>query len=127
MRSIRSLVTIVSITAVALVYVHQQVELVKLSYAIECKEKKLEDILDRHEGLGYNIGNLEAPNRLEEALLAQRIEVAFPKQANVVRSASLRPNGRVRQLHAMVTKTSGAFGIFDFLSPKAEAQTHDYQ
>ena len=125
MRSFKPITVIMVATFVALLYVHQQVELVKLSYAIGCKEKKLEDILDQHEGLGYNIGNLEAPCRLEEALLAQRIEVAFPKQANVVRMASLRPAGRVRQLHAMATKTSGAFGIFDFLSPKAEAQTHE--
>jgi hypothetical protein len=125
MRSFKPITMIMVATLVALLYVHQQVELVKLSYAIGCREKKLKDILDRHEGLGYNIGNLEAPCRLEEALLAQRIEVAFPKQANVVRMASLRPAGRVRQLHAMATKTSGAFGIFDFLSPRAEAQTHE--
>ena len=56
------------ITLVALVYVHQQIELIKLSYAIECKEKKLKEILDHNEGLGYNIENLEDPARLEQIL-----------------------------------------------------------
>ncbi|MBU0605284.1 MAG: hypothetical protein KKH77_03240, partial [Candidatus Omnitrophica bacterium] len=88
MRAIRVSIIIVSVTFVALLYVHQQVELVKLSYSIEIKEKALKDVLDHNEGLGYNIDNLEAPNRLEEALLAKKVEIAFPKRGHVVRLAS---------------------------------------
>ena len=68
MRPFKSLIMISFLTLVALIYVHQQVELLKLSYAIDYKEKKLKDILDRKEVLGYNISNLEDPSRLEGIL-----------------------------------------------------------
>ena len=55
MRLFKSIIPISFVTALALLYVHQQVELVKLSYAIEYKEKKVKDMLDRKGGLGYNI------------------------------------------------------------------------
>ncbi|MCM8761146.1 MAG: hypothetical protein NC938_03295 [Candidatus Omnitrophica bacterium] len=121
MRFLRLITFIVSVTIVALLYVHQQVELVKISYVIECKEYLVKEMLDRNERLGYNIKNLEAPYRLEEALLAKSIEVAFPKQCNVVRTASPKPARRGILLSSASTKTPG---LLDFLMSKARAQTH---
>lgn len=107
----------------ALLYVHQQIELVKLSYSLELQEKTLKDVLDRNEGLSYNVDYLEAPNRLEEALLEKRIEVAFPKRGHVVRLASSNYSGKDRYVfYPKVTKAHNIFGFFDLLTPKAEAQ-----
>ncbi|MBU0604699.1 MAG: hypothetical protein KKH77_00220, partial [Candidatus Omnitrophica bacterium] len=78
-----------------------------------------------NEGLGYNIDNLEAPNRLEEALLAKKVEIAFPKRGHVVRLASSkhkRSDGRPYILK--VAKRYDIFAFFDFLTPKAEAQVN---
>lgn len=123
MRAFRVTIMVVSATLVALLYVHQQVELVKISYSIDLKEKALKDILDHNEGLGYNIDNLEAPNRLEEALLAKRIEVAFPKRGHVVKLASAKHKvGERRPYRFKVSKRFDIFAFFDFLTPKAEAQ-----
>ena len=120
MRASRAITVIVSATLVALLYVHQQVELVKLSYSIELKEKTLKDVLDHNEGLGYNIDNLEAPNRLEEALLARRIEVAFPKRGHVVRLTSSKyGGGESRPYILKASRKPDIFAYFDFLTPKA--------
>lgn len=125
MRALRATTVVVSATLVALLYVHQQVELVKLSYSIELKEKTLKDVLDHNEGLGYNIDNLEAPNRLEEALLAKKIEVAFPKRGHVVRLASSKHSGRDHRPYTLkAAKRHDIFAFFDFLTPKAEAQVN---
>jgi len=125
MRALRITMTVVCATLVALLYVHQQVEMVKISYAIDMKEKALKDILDHNEGLGYNIDNLEAPNRLSEALHAKSIEVAYPKRGHVVNLASAKQERRQRRPY--VLKTSKRFELFsflDFLTPKAEAQVN---
>lgn len=111
----------------ALLYVHQQVELVKLSYAIECKEKSLKQMLDHNQGLGYNIDKLEAPSRLEAALFAKSIEVSFPKQTNIVRTASVKKTGKKHSLRLAKAKDPGISGMLDFLIPRAEARTHDKQ
>jgi hypothetical protein len=126
MKVFRSTLSIFIITLVALVYVHQQVELVKLSYCIDCKEKRLKEMLDHNASLGYNIENLEAPSRLEQVLQAQKINVAFPKRANVInvaRAASGFGNERdIRAIGAVgIEKKINILGIFDFLIPRAEA------
>ena len=69
-RLFRYIGSIATVTIIALAYVHQQVELVKLGYAIDYKEKNLEYILDRVNGLEYNISDLEKPSRLESVLLS---------------------------------------------------------
>lgn len=127
MRMMRLLAMMSIITLASLVYVHQQVELVKLSYSIGIKEKKLKDMLDHKERLGYNISNLEAPSRLEEALLARNVDIAFPKRANVVKVARSRHKSiREERLRSSGLERTFIFsGISEFLSPRAEAQTRE--
>ena len=84
MKVTKFLVTLSVTTMCALGYVHTQVELVKISYAIDCKERAKRELLDRKESLGYNIENLESPSRLENALWAQNIDIAYPKRAQLV-------------------------------------------
>lgn len=126
MKLFKSITMISLVTAVALIYVHQQVELVKLSYSIESKEKRLKDVLDRKARLEYNIDNLEAPSRLEKVLIAQKIDVAFPGKGHVVRLAKAPGFGREDRLRtAGVEKRFNIFGFVDFLSPRAEAQAKE--
>lgn len=124
MRLFRSVIFIVFATLAALVYVHQQVELVKLSYDIECKERRLKDMLDRRESLGYNINNLESPFRLEQVLMSRKINVGFPKRGHVVSPAkfasAVDATGNLKL--ALAEKKFNFLGFLDFFSPRAEAQ-----
>ena len=126
MRLFKSIASIAVLTLVALVYVHQQVELVKLSYSIESKEKKLKDMLDHKERLDYNIDNLESPSRLEQILLSKNIDVAFPGRYHVVKVAKSAPGSAEDRLRShSIDKKFNVFGIVDFLSPRAEAQARE--
>ena len=128
MRLFKSILVIAFMTVVALIYVHQQVELVKLSYAIECKDKKLKEALDHNGDLVYNIDNLESPSRLEQVLSSKKIDVSFPKRSHVVRMTKLAPQivkNEERVRSAGVERRINILGIFDFFSPKAEAQARE--
>lgn len=127
MRVLRTAASITFITAMALLYVHQQIELVKVSYAIECRERKLKDMLDRREGLGYNINNLQDPSRMEKVLLSRNIDIAFPKRANVLTSAGMTSHMEAedRLRSASVEKKVNLLGFFDFLSQSKEAQARE--
>ena len=116
-----------SLTLVALIYVHLQVELVKLSYSIDYKEKKCKTILDRKESLGYNIANLEDPSRLESILLAKKIDISFPKRGQVFKVSKVDSKVKRKESFRAVTveKKSGGFGILEFLGFKAEAQARE--
>jgi len=127
MRLFKLLISIVAVTAIALLYVHQQVELVKLSYAIESKEKVVKDMLDLKESLGYNINNLEAPARLEGILLSKNIDIVFPKRANVVKIAKatsdMKIEGRMRSIG--LERKANLFGFFDLFGAGREAQAKE--
>jgi cell division protein FtsL len=126
MRAFRTVSFIIFVTLVALIYVHQQVELVKLSYSIGCKEKKLKEILDRNEGLGYNIENLEDPARLEQVLLAKNLDMKLPRPTNIVSAARLNKARAEDNLRSSgLDRKLNIFGVFEIFSPRAEAQTRD--
>ena len=124
MRFFKSLTYVLFITAMAVFYVHQQVELVKLSYSIDYKEKRLKDMLDRNEYLGYNIDNLEAPSRLEQVLVARKMDIAFPKKDHVYRMAKSGPSAKDmgRQGKIVSEKHGNILNVLEFFSPRAEAQ-----
>jgi len=117
MRAFKTVTFIIFVTIVALVYVHQQVELVKLSYVIGCKEKKLKDMLDRNEGLGYNIENLEDPARLEQVLLSKNVDIAFPRPNNIVRAVKAKTRAAEDGLRAVgIEKSFNLFGVLEIFS-----------
>lgn len=126
MRLFKSITVITFVTVMALLYVHQQVELVKLSYSIQHKEKKLKEMYNCRESLSYSIDNLETPSRLEQILLAKNIDIGYPKKAQVVKVAM--PNNSSRHAGLMggigVEQKTG-FGILEFLAPRAEAQARE--
>lgn len=127
MRPFKYLIYIGIITLGALFYVHQRVELVKLSYEIDCKEKLLKTIIDRREILRYNVSNLESPSRLEKVLLSRNINVSLPKRAQIIRLArapSYIDNGKLLGVSGLEER-AGIFRFFDFLGGRAEAHARE--
>jgi hypothetical protein len=127
MRLFRHITLLGIVTIAALIYVHQQVELVKLSYTIDCKEKKLKEMLDRKGVLRYNISNLESPSRLEKVLLARKVSVSYPKKGQVIRLArnsSYVPNGQLLKVSGLEER-AGIFKLFDFLGGRPDAQARE--
>jgi len=127
MRLFRYIVLLGAVTLTALVYVHQQVELVKLSYEIDCKEKKLKEMLDRKGVLRYNISNLESPSRLEKVLLARKISVSYPKNRQVIklaRNPSYVPGGQILRVTGLGER-AGIFKLFDLFGGRPEANARE--
>ena len=126
MRLFKYIIILGIVTMTALVYVHQQVELVKLSYEIDCKDKKLKEMLDRKGILRYNISNLESPSRLEKVLLERKISVSYPKNGQVIRlarSPSYAPNGPLRV--SGLEERAGIFKLFDFLGGRPDIHARE--
>ena len=92
MRIPRYITMVLLITLVALSYVHQQIEVVKLSYEIQSNTHRLNDLLDQNEILQYNVIALMAPSNLENRLLDNDIRLVMPERWQVVRVASSGPD-----------------------------------
>lgn len=123
----KPIISIMAITLIALIYVHQQIETVKLSYTLGVKENNLERMLDRREALRYNIKALENPSRLEKVLLSRNIYTAFPRKAQIVNMITTRPAANTPEpvRAAGIEKKIVYPKIFEFLGLRAEAQAKE--
>lgn len=127
MRLFRYIISISVFTIAALVYVHQQVELVKLGYEIDCKDRKVKEMLDRRDILRYNISNLESPSRLESALSSKKVVVSYPKRGQVIilsKASSYLSQSPVLGISNLEERTP-IFRFFDFLLGRAEAHARE--
>lgn len=127
MKLFRHIISIAILTIAALAYVHQQIELVKLGYEIDCKDKRVKEILDRRDILRYNISNLESPSRLENALFSKKIAVSYPKRGQVVilsKAPSYSRRLPVLGISSLEERTP-IFRFFDFLGWRAEAHARE--
>lgn len=72
MNLFRFLLIAVLLTAVALGYVHQKIELLRINYAINRNQDNLLVLLDQNSTLMYNINHLQSPLYLEQTLIGRR-------------------------------------------------------
>lgn len=121
------LCSIIIITSLSLSYVHQRVELFEYSYRINDNHKRLCLLIDRNEGLRYNVASLKAPHNLRRELALNNIELDTPQNWHNIRLASL-PAGQAgaeskkkKELTYDNSFRIAARALINILAPKAEA------
>lgn len=85
---IRIFLCILTVTLLLLGYVAQKVNLVRLSYEIERKEKMFEEYLEEQKHLRFKVAYLKSPRRLEAMMEAAKISFQLPREIRIVK---LRP------------------------------------
>ena len=126
MRVSRALAVIVVAVMFALAYVHQQVELLKLSYQIGCKEKRMSVLLDHREKLIYNLTNLTSPSHLERMLVSKNVAVEYPRKEQVIRVAVRGGIGSDRSLRFAAASRGGVMNtLLDLIGMGPEAQAKE--
>ncbi len=126
MRTSRCIFYTTLATAICVLYVAQQTEIVKLGYKITAAEKILQASLDRKTSLEYTLSSLESPLSLEKNLLQQKDNYEMAQSYKFVKVDA----GRVRKASAprptrLVKKSAFkrlAFQSF-FAGKSAEAKT----
>lgn len=111
---------LIFVTALALLYVHQQVQLLQLSYKIELNEKEAATLLDQNRSLVYNITRLKSPVYLQEKFLASKKDFRVPQGWQVVEAVTPELNKKQTVVLAKTaSEQNKGFGIFNvFLRPK---------
>ena len=111
------LVMISTVVIVALGCIHQQAELVKVSYQINKHEQALVQLVDQNRILRYNVSYLKATPHLEKRLMARQVKLSMPYAQQVVQLVEVKPNS----VYATISKTKDAFiGLFAFRSLAAK-------
>ncbi len=90
----RFLLLAILVTTLALGYVHQQVELLRINYAINYNKGDLLVLLDQNSTLMYNVTSLQSPLYLEKRLIG-REEVSWevPFRWHTIGAGPLPPAG----------------------------------
>lgn len=78
-------------TGLVLLYVHQQTAVLRISYAIEKKERNLAELNEQYKLAKYQITRLRSPSFLNQQLKNHSLHLTHPKVIEVVqvRSSSL--------------------------------------
>ena len=73
----------VLITAISLIYVQLQIDIVKQAYAGSRNEARLDDILDDHSVLMYNILTLKSAQSVGDRLLSKEKNLQFAHRQQI--------------------------------------------
>ena len=108
------------VTLVALGYVYQRVEIVKLGYGVQENRRQLSSLVDQNSRLMYNLSKLESPRYLLASLSSEEVKFANHRTRQV---------NNYRLAHADL-KNSGAGEsfvgrIFDLFTVSAEARPRE--
>ncbi|MFH1799156.1 MAG: hypothetical protein ABH844_07475 [Candidatus Omnitrophota bacterium] len=120
MRLYKIVFTGIFVTIIAMVLVHQRVEIVKQGYVSQKNGNVLSSLIDQNKGLTYNLSKIESPSHLLASLGAEEIEFAKyrTRQTNICPSRRLNPD---------IGGTSGGFmgKLLDVFTLNAEARPQD--
>ncbi|MBI4399005.1 MAG: hypothetical protein HY586_07740 [Candidatus Omnitrophica bacterium] len=82
---IRKFLISLSVIAVLLGYVAQEVNLIRLSYEIDRKEKIFQEILEEEKQLKFKVAYLKSPGRLDAMMEAAKINFHLPREIRIVK------------------------------------------
>ena len=118
MRIARFLSGFIVVTCVALLYVHQQLALVKLSYELRKNNKVFCELLDQHKFLAYTIESLKSPQKVEKVLARRNVNLAIPPVWQVVKVSQ---ESSERNLSGFAAPTESRKKLFSFFALKRTA------
>ena len=106
------------LTFIAVGYVHQQIEAVKMGYALQKNRAYLSSLVDQNSKLMYNLSKLESPKNLLKSLGDKEIRFAARRSGSEesFQLAQLDTE-RIEVRESLIGK------FFDLFSPNAEART----
>ena len=73
------------VSVLLLLYVQGQTALVRISYLMDVKSKKLAQEEEEYRYLKFEVDQLKAPRRLEEKIKTLKLNLTLPKEIRVVR------------------------------------------
>ncbi|MBI3313144.1 MAG: hypothetical protein HYZ83_02780 [Candidatus Omnitrophica bacterium] len=79
------LISLIGVTLLVLLYVHIQVSLFQVSYSMNTQSHQLADKSEAYRLLKFEVDQLRAPRLLEQKMKDMQIELALPKEVQVVK------------------------------------------
>ena len=79
-------------TALVLLYVHGQVAILRVSYSIQKKEKEVAYLSENYKVMRFQLERLQSPSFLDRQLKQRSLNLAVPRQREVLKILTPRTN-----------------------------------
>ena len=99
------------ITALLLLYVHERVEMLRVSYQIQKKSSQLSRRAEEYRRITFEVAQLRSPQNLEKRLEELSLPLTLPKQIQALRVSEQPAQSQVPPLPLQVPSRN----FFDFL------------
>jgi hypothetical protein len=109
-----------TVTILALIYIHMQMQIFALAYQGKNREKQITKIKEINGVLAYDILELKSSNHLGVKLLAENSNLKFRDPASVVELVTNRPINEAKEVRVAQAKNSNP--LLSFLSLKSQAE-----
>jgi len=120
MRASRFLLIIFIVTAIALLYVHQQSRIFDLAYSSGKKQAVMKELLDTNNILRYNLNVISSLSYLDKKLFSKDADFEMPNGEQLVRLTSAQEQiGLTQELK----KRNNLLAILFGTEKQAQAQT----
>ncbi|VAW13166.1 hypothetical protein MNBD_BACTEROID05-861 [hydrothermal vent metagenome] len=112
------------VTAVSLVYIHMQMQIIDLAYRGKSKEKQIKKLIEKNGNTTYQVLSLKSANSIGVKLLAENSSMDFAEPKNIIEvqvSADQLTKKSSNDLSSVKTNTNPLLSLLSFGS-RAEAR-----
>ena len=123
MRFLRFLKVMATLTVLAVVYIHLQIQIIKLAYNAKNKEQQIQKLLEEQGRITYEILTLKSANHLGVKLLNDKSDMKFLDHSSIVKVET--PEIVREQIHLVTgerVKKPNLFASIFSLRSQAEAK-----
>lgn len=111
------------LTLLLLLYVHEQVALVRVSYQIDAKQAKLTRMSEEYRQLKFEVDQLKAPRLLEEKMKKLSLDLSLPQEIHVVRTPAPKLAPQPHDAAAIGSVSGNMFHFLGHWVEVAQAKT----
>ena len=84
----KTLLSISLVSIFLLLYVHEQIALLRISYTLEDKSEKLVRLSEEYRRLKFDLDQLKAPRLLEAKIKEMQLNLTLPNEVRVLKTAA---------------------------------------
>lgn len=105
------IVGIMTVSILLVLYVHEQVALLHVSYMLDTRVEKVTRLSEEYRQLRFEVEQLKAPRLLEEKMKQLSLDLTLPKEIRVMRV----PAPELEKVVHQVSSRPSSGGVLDFV------------
>lgn len=113
------------LTLLLLLYVHEQIALVRVSYLIDAKSVQFNRLSEEYRQIKFEVDQLKAPRLLEEKMKNLSMQLTLPQEIHVIKTPAPKLAAAERQMSPVASLSGNVFSFLGHWVDVAQAKTNE--